>query len=203
MPTQDEISVNTFPDPNTQPSLIWNVAFSLLSDTIVVKQLALVIGIPQILVFIFLLIIQRPIDLSTFWWLLKIMLAITAFIVLLYAFVVVVLFRGRQEIRYTLDAKGIKKESAGIVKYMDIVKWLLILSGKPSAMGAGLLAQSPSAETVEWKSVDVIVPNSEQKTITLQKSRQSLMVIQCTEQNYGEVLQRAQDAVMLMHGKSK
>jgi len=195
--------LNTFPDPNTQPSLIWNVAFSLLRDTTVVKQLAFVIGIPLILVFILLMIILWPIELETFWWLLKIILAITAFVVLLFTFVVLVLFRGRQEIRYTLDARGIKGESGGIVKYMGIVKWLLILSGKPSAMGVGLLAQSPYAETVEWKIVDEIVPNSEQKTITLLKSRQPLMVVHCTEQNYVEVLQRAQGAFMIMHGKSK
>ena len=96
--------------------------------------------------------------------------------------------RGRQEIRYTLDEKGVREETAGPLKYMNFVKLLLVLSGKPTYAGIGLMAQGSKSERVTWKRVQEFVPDPQAKMITLRKGRTDLIVLYCTEENYERVL---------------
>ncbi len=178
----------------TAPLLKWCVVFPFKEDPQVVRQLALVIFLPLLLLYLFLLALELPISLADFWQISKVLLAISGFMILLYAFVIVVLFRGRQELCYTLDDEGIKIQSGGIVKHMGIIKLLLVLSGKPTAMGAGMLAQGPTNEMVDWKKVDRVEGNDLEKTITLYKGSRELAVVHCNAENYERVLQRSHEA---------
>ena len=119
---------------------------------------------------------------------LKIVLVTGAVMLVLYAFVIFGVLRGRQEIRYTLGAKGVREETAGPLKHMNLVKLLLLLSGKPTYAGIGLMAQGPKSERITWKRVEKTVTDPQAKTITLRKGRTDLMVLHCTEENYEQAL---------------
>ena len=176
------------------PPLKWCVTFPFKEDPQVVRQLALVIFLPLLLVYLFLLALELPITLDEFWRISKVMLAVSVFVVLLYAFVIVVLFRGRQELCYRLDTEGVKVQSGGIVKHMNLIKLLLVLSGKPSAMGAGMLAQGPTNETLLWEKVERVEGSHVDKTISLHKGRSEQLVVQCNAENYETVLVRCHEA---------
>jgi hypothetical protein len=71
---------------------------------------------------------------------------------------------------------------------MNIVKSLLVLSGKPTYAGIGLMAQGPKSERLTWKQVQEAVPDPQARTIALRKGRVDVMVLHCTEENYEQVL---------------
>ena len=159
------------------------------------KQLALAFGLPLLLLFALLLVISRPLDLETVAAQAKFTVLVAAVIAGLLAFVVVVLLRGRTETRYTLDAEGVKEETAGFLKYMNVVKALLLLSGRPSAMGAGLTAQGPTAVSVPWSRVDGFACDAAARTVTLSRAGRGVMVVRCAADNYAQVLMRVEGAV--------
>jgi hypothetical protein len=74
------------------------------------------------------------------------------------------------------------------LKHMNIVKLLLVLSGKPTYAGIGLMAQGPKSEQTTWKRVQKVIPDPDAKTITLRKGRTDLAVLCCTQENYDQVL---------------
>jgi hypothetical protein len=119
---------------------------------------------------------------------LTIVLVTGAVVLVLYLFVIFGVLRGRQELRYTLDAKGVREATAGPLKHMNIVKLLLVLSGKPTYAGIGLMAQGPKSERITWKRIEKFAPDPQAKTISLRKGRTDLMVLHCTEENYEQVL---------------
>ncbi|MFQ5460746.1 MAG: hypothetical protein ACE5EL_08135, partial [Anaerolineae bacterium] len=149
--------------------ITWVARSSLWSDPVVAKQLAFVFGFPLLFLFALLLVISRPLDLETVAAQAKFTLMVAAVIAGLLAFVVVVLLRGRTETRYTVDAEGVKEETAGFLRYMNVVKALLLLSGRPSAMGAGLLAQGPTSTSVPWQRVDGFLSDPVARTVTLNR----------------------------------
>jgi len=119
---------------------------------------------------------------------LKIVLATGGVVLALYVLVIFGVLRGRQEVRYTLDEKGIREETAGPLKYMNIVKFLLVLSGKPTYTGIGLMAQGPKSVQMTWKQVQEFVPDPQAKTISLRKGRADWITLHCTKENYEQVL---------------
>jgi len=162
---------------------------------VVAKQLALVFGLPLLFLFALLLVISRPLDLQTVAALAKFTLLIAAVIAGLLAFVVVVLLRGRTETRYTVDAEGVKEETAGFLRYMNVVKALLLLSGRPSAMGAGLLAQGPTSVAVPWSRVDDFTADPVARTVTMRRTGRDVIVVECTAATYEAVVRRVESAV--------
>ena len=151
--------------------------------------------IPLAVLGLIMVIIEWPLDVQSLGMVLKIVLVTGAIILILYLFVIFGVLRGRQEIRFTLDAKGVREQTAGPLKYMNIVKLLLVLSGKPTYAGIGLMAQGPKSERITWKRVQKIVPDPQAKSVTLRKGRTDLMLLHCTEENYAQVLAWIQNYV--------
>ncbi len=175
--------------PTKNPSeLTWVAKLPFARDPVFIRQMTLVFVLPLVVLGLLLVIISWPLDTESLGLVLKIVLVIGGVMLALYLFVIFGVLRGRQEIRYTLDGKGIREETAGPLKYMNIVKLLLVLSGKPTYAGIGLMAQGPKSERVTWKRAQESVPDPEARTITLRKGRTDVMVIHCTEENYEQVL---------------
>ena len=170
------------------PELTWVAKLPFVRDPVFIRQMALVFVLPLVVVGLLLVVILWPLDSQSLSMILKIVLVTGAVMLVLYVFVIFGVLRGRQEIRYTLDAKGVREETAGPLKHMNLVKLLLVLSGKPTYMGIGLMAQGPKSERITWKRVEKSVPDPQAKTITLRKGRTELMVLHCTEENYEQVL---------------
>ena len=168
--------------------LTWVARLPLARDPVFIRQMSLVFVVPLVVLGLLMAIISWPLDMQSVGMVLKVVLVTGGVMLVLYAIVIFGVLRGCQEIRYTLDEKGVHEETAGPLKYMNIVKLLLVLSGKPTFAGIGLMAQGPKSERTTWKRVQEVVPDPQAKTITLRKGRADLTVIHCTEGNYEQVL---------------
>jgi len=168
--------------------LTWVAKLPFARDPVFIRQMTLVFVLPLVVLGLLLVIISWPLDMESLGLVLRIVLVTGGVLLVLYLFVIFGVLRGRQEIRYTLDEKGIREETAGPLKYMNIVKLLLVLSGKPTYAGIGLMAQGPKSERVTWKQLQESVPDPQAKTITLRKGRADVVVLHCTKANYERVL---------------
>ena len=168
--------------------LTWVAKMPFVRDLVFIRQMSLVFVLPLLVLGCLLVVVSWPLDMASFGMIAKIVLGVGGVVLVLYIFVIFGVLRGRQEICYTLDEKGAREETAGPLKYMNLFKLLLVLSGKPTNAGIGLMAQGPKSERVAWKRVQEFVPDPQAKTITLRKSRTDLMLVYCTEENYGQVL---------------
>ena len=168
--------------------LTWVAKLPFVRDPVFIRQMSLVFVLPLVVVGLLLVVLSWPLDMQSLGMILKIVLVVAAVMLVLYVFVIFGVLRGRQEIRYTLDAKGAHEETAGPLKHMNLVKLLLVLSGKPTYAGIGLMAQGPKSKRITWKRVEAFVPDPQANTITLRKGRTDLMVLHCTEENYEQVL---------------
>ena len=168
--------------------LTWVAKLPFARDPVFIRQISLVFVLPLVVVGFLLVVISWPLDMEILGVILKIVLVTGAVMLVLYVFVIFGVLRGHQEIRYTLNEKGVHKETAGPLKHMNFVKLLLMLSGKPTFIGIGLITQGPKSERVTWKHVQQFVSDPQAKTITLRKGRTDLIDIHCTEENYEQVL---------------
>ena len=176
--------------PSTEYS--WVAKLPLARDPVFVRQMALVFFIPWVVVGLLLLVLEWPPDLQTLRLVLNVVLGVGALMLALYAFVIFGVLRGRQEIRYTLDETGIREQTAGFLKYMNWVRLLLILSGRPTYMGIGLITQGPTANRIPWEKVQTYTADAHSRTITLRQKRTDLMVVHCTPENFERVLAQIQ-----------
>jgi hypothetical protein len=177
------------PKPTENSSeLTWVARLPFVRDPVFIRQMSLVFVVPLVVLGLLMAIISWPLDMESLGMVLKVVLVTGGVMLVLYVLVIFGVLRGRQEIRYTLDEKGIREETAGPLKYMNIVKLLLVLSGRPTYAGIGLMAQGPKSEHMTWKRVQEVVPDPQAQTITLRKSRADSTVIHCTEENYDRVL---------------
>jgi hypothetical protein len=168
--------------------LTWVAKLPFVRDLVFIRQMSLVFALPLVVLGLLLAVLEWPPDMQRLSMILNIMLVTGAVMLALYLFVIFGVLRGRQEIRYTLDAKGVREETAGPLRHMNLVKWLLVLSGKPTYAGIGLMAQGPKSKQITWKRIERFVPDPQAKTITLRKGRADLMVLHCTEGNYEQIL---------------
>ena len=174
--------------PENLSELTWVARLPLVRDPVFVRQMSLVFLVPLIVLGIILVAIEWPLDAQRLGMIAKVVLLTGAVMLSLYLFVIFAVLRGHQEIRYTLDARSAREETAGTLKYMNIVKLLLVLSGKPTFTSIGLMAQGPKSERVTWKRVETVLQDPQEMKITLRKGRTDLMVLFCTQDNYGQVL---------------
>jgi hypothetical protein len=182
--------------------LTWVAKLSLTGDAVFVRQMTLVFVLPLLFLGLLLVVVQWPLDAESLSIILKIVLITAAVMLALYLFVIFVVLRGRQEIRYTLNATGVREETAGPLKYMNVVKLLLVLSGKPTFAGLGLMARGPTSERITWRRVEKFEPDPHARTIALRQGRTDLMVLHCTKENYEQILSRVQTH-MAYHAKAE
>lgn len=168
--------------------LTWVAKLPFARDPVFIRQMSLVFVLPLVVLGFLLVVTLWPLDMESLSMILRIVLVTGGVLLALYVFVIFGVLRGRQEIRYTLDEKGVREETAGPLKYMNIARLLLVLSGKLTYAGIGLVAQRPKPERITWKRVQKFVPDPQTKTITLRKGRTDLTVLHCTEENYEQVL---------------
>lgn len=188
------MSQSTAPEKTLE--LTWVAKLPLARDPVFVRQMAMVFLLPLLVLGLILAVIEWPLDLQSLGTVLQVVLLTGAVLLVLYLLVIFGVLRGRQEIRYTLDGKGVHQEVAGPLKYMNWVKFLLVLSGKPTYAGIGLLATGPQSARLTWKRVESIAPDSQARTIGLRKDRTELLLLHCTEDNYEQVLARVESHTM-------
>ncbi len=195
------MSTNTMIEPgkHNDGSLTWEASLSMAGSSVLIRQLALVLGLGALVVFGLLTGLRAAdgdLTLARVGSYALIALGIFVGLMLLSTMVILLFYGNRYQQRYILTEEGVQAvATGGTRKRNQIVNLLLVLSGRPSAMGAGLLAHSRQSETVRWSKVDSYIANQLTKQITLRKGRRAVMLIQCTPENYEMVLYRINQAV--------
>ncbi len=146
----------------------------------------MVLAIATGIVWLFMIILtaaEGDLDATTFWSFSRIVLLILGGLLLLAFFVMAVLYR-RYEYRFTLDEQGVSASTIGGTRKKNaVINALLVLSGRPSAMGAGMLAGSRQDQRVRWKDANAFRVDTRRRQIALRRGRRTLMLIQCTQEN--------------------
>lgn len=168
--------------------LSWVAKLPLARNRVFVRQMALVLLIPLVFLGLLMLVLEWPPDLRGLGVVAKVVLLTGSILLALCLFVVFGVLRGRQELRYTLDAEGVRETTAGPLKHMNIVRLLLVLTGKPTYAGIGLITPGPHSAGVAWGCVDTVVPDPRTRTITLCTGSTDQLVIHCTLANYEQAL---------------
>jgi hypothetical protein len=114
---------------------------------------------------------------------------IGAFLAVLFALIMAVVFRNRIHVRYTITETGIVMETIDIsVRRANRVAIIVgALAGRPQLAGAGLIGASREREAVQWNGAFKAILDDHAQTVTLANAWRRLMVVQCTPENYSAV----------------
>jgi hypothetical protein len=172
--------------PATGPPAPWRAAIPLWRSSVVLRQVFTVFAAGVVFVWLLVTLLEAArgdLTGSTFWSLTRVFLIILAGLVVL-AFLLLALFYRRYEYLFALDDEGVSASTAGGTRKKNaVVNAALVLSGRPSAMGAGMLASSRQDQRVRWKDVDSFAIDSKRRQIALRRRRHAIVVVQCTEEN--------------------
>lgn len=133
-----------------------------------------------------------------------VLLAVTAGLWLLGLLVMAVVFRGGLRVRYKVSERGVRMDTLDKVAKTSnrLAIALGALSRKPGLIGAGLINRSRESEAVAWDGVFHARLHPQRRLIVLEGAWRSLMLVQCTAENYPQVVQRVQ-AEKARHGASR
>ena len=164
----------------------WQISVPIFRNTVILKQLGLAIGIPFGLVA---LVIGLSSGKSVY------TLYGLGFIVALLFFTwlfIMAVYRGRYEAEFVLDDKGILcRTQAKQAKKNRVINTLTVilglLTGKPAAAGAGMLAQSRQEVSLRWNRVTRVNYKPKNCTILLRGSWTENIALFCADENYEQV----------------
>ena len=171
---------------NTPGNIQWYTSVPIFRNTIILKQLGIAIGIPFGLVA---LVIGLAPGKSVY--ALYGLGLIGALLFFTWLFIMMV-YRGRYEAEFVLDDKGARcrtQEKQGkknrLINPLTVI--LGLLSGKPAAAGAGMLAQSRQEVYIRWNRVTKVKYKPGGHTILLRGGWGESMALFCTAKNYSQV----------------
>lgn len=164
----------------------WQISVPIFRNTVILKQLGLAIGIPFGLVA---LVIGLSSGKSVY------TLYGLGFIVALLFFTwlfIMAIYRGRYEAEFVLDDKGIlcrtqakQAKKNRIINALTVV--LGLLSSKPAAVGAGMMAQSRQEVFLKWNRVTKVKYKPNSRTILLRGGWTESIALFCTAENYEQI----------------
>ena len=177
----------------------WQAAIPLLSTSLILKQLSVVFLIPTACLLVFLLglaWIEGQLTLTLAGNYILVLTLILFGLLLLSMIGMAIVYGNQYQVEYVVNLTGITSSTVGKTKRKNaIINTLLALSGKPGFAGAGVLAASRQSELVKWKSVTDYKANLEKSTIQLNRGKHTLMLVQCTTENYSAVLQWVRQSI--------
>lgn len=177
----------------------WQAAIPLLSTSLILKQLSVVFLIPTACLLVFLLglaWIEGQLTLTLAGNYILVLTLILFGLLLLSMIGMAIVYGNQYQVEYAVNQTGIISSTVGKTKRKNaIINTLLALSGKPGFAGAGVLAASRQSELVKWKSVTDYKANLEKSTIQLNRGKHTLMLVQCTPENYSAVLQWVRQSI--------
>jgi hypothetical protein len=118
--------------------------------------------------------------------------------------IMAVVFRGRVAVTYAVTDDGIAMRTRDNVARGANRAAIVIgaLAGKPGLAGAGMIGAAREQESVRWAGAFRIVPHRRRHLIDIRNAWRSVMLVQCTPENFDAVLARAQ-AEMRRHGTDR
>lgn len=135
-----------------QEAVRWEISVPIFKNTVILKQLGLAIGIPFGSVAIIIVLASgRSQDI------LYALGLMAALLILTWLFVMAA-YRGKYEAEFVLDGKGVicrtQAEQARKNRVINTLTVILgLLTGKPAAAGAGMLAESRQETFLRWNRI--------------------------------------------------
>jgi hypothetical protein len=188
------------PDRESTPlAFTWQASLRLLTNVVVIRQLFFVLALSVLFVLVFALSLEAfegHLTPQAAWKYLLITLLILGGLSFLAALVMLVIYGNKYDYQFTVDEVGVKAETVGGTRRKNvIINWLLLLSGRPGPAGAGLLAASRQSELVKWKDMDRLEVHVDKQEIVLRRGKRALMLVQCSAENFDQVLRLMQQAL--------
>ncbi|NEW81541.1 MAG: hypothetical protein GZ094_04145 [Mariniphaga sp.] len=161
--------------------IAWTIRVPILRNAVILKQLAIAIGIPFGLLLIFLLIIKAYYGVGL----------IALLFLLTYLFINIV-WGGKYDVGFELDKTGIRSftlenqaKKNSILNAITVVAGLL--SGKPAVAGAGFLAQSRQDIMMRWRNIKKVSCYPQKHTVIIRGGLTESIAVFCTKDNYHDV----------------
>ena len=169
-----------------QEAVRWEISVPIFKNTVILKQLGLAIGIPFGLVALVIVLVSRR-SRDTLY-----ALGFIAALLILTALFVMAVYKGKYEAEFVLDRKGVlcrtQAKQARKNRVINILTVILgLLTGKPTAAGAGMLAESRQETFLRWNRITRVKYKSKSHTILLRGGWAENIALFCTEENYETV----------------
>ena len=160
----------------------WEIRVRIFKDTYIIKQLAIAIGIPFGLLFVFLILIKAYYA----------VLIVLILLLLTYG-VVNLIYKGTYDIYYEISDEGIKcqnqKAQSKRIKRTAVITFLSgLLSSNISAAAAGLSSGLRTKTFMSWHQVRSTGFHEKDKRIILYGGYLNKMVVYCNDNNYFEII---------------
>lgn len=168
----------------------WEADVSLLTNPLVVRQLAFVVlgaGLMMVVLLGFIFIATGEFDAIVP--MLQAALLTTAGFGLLLLLVTVLVFGGRIRVRFVIDEHGVLWETVD-PRAVTANRFALlagILARSPQAVGAGALARTRQRSMVSWSQVQGVEVDDRRRTLTLRDSWRPIMLVVCSPTTYPTV----------------
>jgi len=169
--------------------LQWETSVPIFRNKIILKQMAIAIGIPFGLVIGILLIASRGEGAREYSFY---GLALIAAAFGLAYLVIMIAYGGKYQVGFVLDHMGIQCYTCGKqAKRNRVINGLTvalgILTRRPTAAGAGILAASQQSTSLKWRNMRKTKFHRAQYTITVHGHFAQQIAIFCTPDNYATV----------------
>jgi hypothetical protein len=192
----ERVAATQAPDQETPPQgmapgdLTWEIDVGLLTNPTLLRQFALVVvgaGALMALLLSFLLAVQGE------WADIPMMLGISALAAgglgLLMVLVILLFFRNRFRVRFTVGDKGVLFETADrrALAGNRLAMVLGVLGNSPTTAGAGLSAMAREDEFTGWGAITEARYHPAWRGITLRNRWRTVAFVACTPENYDQV----------------
>lgn len=164
----------------------WQISVPIFRNTVILKQLGLAIGIPFGLVALVIgLSSGKNMDMLYGLGLIAALLFFTGLFIM-------AVYRGKYEVEFVLDGKGVLcRTQAKQAKKNRVINTLTVilglLTGKPAAAGAGMLAQSRQEVSLRWNRVTRVKYKPKSRTILLRGGWTENIALFCADENYEQI----------------
>lgn len=164
----------------------WKISVPIFRNTLILKQLFLAIGLP---IGVIVVVIALTSEKSVYAYYCLFLIALLLFLTWLF---VMLVYRGKYDVEYSMDkSKVCCRTQAKQSKTNRVVNGLTVtlglLSGKPSAMGAGMLTHSRQNEYLKWSKIKRVKYKPANSVILLRGGFAENMALFCTSENYKQV----------------
>ncbi|MDR1579158.1 MAG: hypothetical protein LBS35_02275 [Synergistaceae bacterium] len=167
----------------TMEKIQWQISVPIFGNTVILKRLGLAVGIPFGLAA---LVIGLTSGRSVYT--LYALGLIVALFVFAWLFIMAV-YQGKYEAEFVLDGRGAlcrtqakQTNKNRVINALTVIVGLL--SGKPAAAGAGMLAQSRREAFIRWSRVTKARYKPKSRTILLRGGWTENIALFCTDENY-------------------
>lgn len=159
----------------------WNIRVPILRNSIIMKQIAIAIGIPFGLLILFLIIVKA----------IYALVVIGALFLFTYLYILVV-WGGKYDVGFQINNVGVhhftlKSQAKKNFITNTITVILGLLSGKPAVSGAGMIAQSKQNVLIKWSSISKVKFIPKKKTVMIRAGFTENIALFCTPENYTAV----------------